>query len=108
MTHHHKVQLLLEGLKHNIKITIEESMDSLLKRSKTIIGFNSLTCVDSLLSYANIYVPYFMDAKLPDSFLQMSPHDMKDKVHGFSFVKSPQEFIDILEKESASPNTNHQ
>lgn len=50
-----------------------------IRNSRLVIGFNSLTLLESIIARSVVGIPYFNDAKLSDDFLIYTPNNAKHK-----------------------------
>lgn len=100
--HFNQVTTILDGLAHNLDIHISTPNEILLKSARAVFSFNSLTCIESLLSKAHVYIPYFADAKLPDSYLQLPPCYLSSDISGLFFLNSPSEVEKALHEISTN------
>ncbi len=97
--HEKQVIEYLEGHPHRIKILISIGIFDLLSETRSVISFNSLTCLEALLSKAHVYVPHFADSHLPDVQLQITPESAKN-ISGLSFLLKPGDMLKHLESDS--------
>jgi len=97
--HEKLINSYLEGLHHRVKVITKVDIFKLLLEARSVISFNSLTCLESLLSKAHVYVPHYGDSRLPDVQLQVSP-STAGNVPGLTFLMKPGELIRHLEADS--------
>jgi hypothetical protein len=90
----------LDGLDHRVQILININIFDLLSEARSVISFNSLTCLESLLSKAHVYIPHYADSRLPDVQLQISPNTLTKNVSGLTFLYKPGDIIKYLEIDS--------
>ena len=79
-------------------LIIDSKIDNvdLMSKSKVIIGLNSLSILEGLLTKACLVNPFWGDACLPDNLLQIDPNDDLVK-KCFAFPDSREKMCDIIE-----------
>lgn len=77
--HQNETLRLLAGDIGKLDITYDADMIDLLSHSKVVVGFNSLSFLEALLSESHLILPYWGDSKHDPYLLQVDPNDPEAK-----------------------------
>lgn len=84
---------------HNITLVVQTVFPGLLGMARGIIGFNSLAMVESCLSQAPLYNPYWGDATTPDQVFTPADHEAAKHI---TFLRSPAALAATLDRLAAA------
>jgi hypothetical protein len=90
----------------NLHISSEIDMIDLLKQSKVIIGYNSLSFLEALLSPAHLILPFWADSKYAPYMLQIDPADQEAQ-DIVNIAYSREHFQEILDNKIQGPDYEH-
>lgn len=81
----------------NLTLSADIDMVDLLSQSKVVIGFNSLSFLEALLSQSHLILPYWGDSKHDPYLLQVDPQDPEaQEIIDVSY--SREHFAELLER----------
>jgi hypothetical protein len=88
----------LDGIPdHKLRVSHDFDLVELQSKAKIIIGFNSLSILESMLSNAALITPCWGDANLDPFLLQLDPNDeLAQSV--YNFPRSREDFSTLLDK----------
>jgi hypothetical protein len=87
----------VRALSDKVQVVLSSDMPRILQGARAIIGYNSLSLLEGLMTTSPIFVPQWGEAKRPAKSQTPSPEDPRVKDH-ISFPGSEAEFLDGLDK----------
>lgn len=87
----------------NITISCDIDMIDLLSQSKVIVGYNSLSFLEALLSQAHLIYPFWGDSRYDPYMLQIDPADPEVK-NIINIAQSREHFHEVLDEKIQGSN----